>query len=243
MNTEFAQTSFTIEITADGSPTLKLPNDGESMHHSGGAATETEYIYRSAIESCLKIWPEAEIAVVGLGIGYIEISWAQIALNLNLRKTKFVSFETEEILKENFLKWLSSDVASIYDQICFSLQFDSDVSAIKKLIAENILLNPLKGDLQTEFDQKNSYNLVCFDAYSKKTNVEIWTEGFLDNFFEKSCHENCVVTTYACTGELKRILKKHNFTLLDRRRFKSTRDSTLAVRGVFKSAAKTFRIS
>ena len=44
MNNEFAQTRFTIEITADGSPTLKLPEQGESMHHSGGAAKETDYI-------------------------------------------------------------------------------------------------------------------------------------------------------------------------------------------------------
>ena len=252
MNNEFSQTSFTIEITADGSPTLKLPGEGESMHYSGGAATETDFIYKAVIEDCLKIWPEAEVAILGLGLGYIEISWALVALKLGLAKTRFVSFETEEILKEKFLNWLYSknvnagqqeSHVNIYDQICHFMHSESDMAAIKKRIIESLSAVPLKGNLKSQFDKNKSYNLICYDAYSTKTSGELWSEEFLDDFLEKSCHENCVVTSYACTGILKRALKKHNFTLLDRRRFRSSKDSTLAVRGVFKSAALTFRTS
>ncbi|MFZ4405454.1 MAG: hypothetical protein ACOYOK_15255 [Pseudobdellovibrionaceae bacterium] len=56
--------NFTAEITEDGSPTLRLKQSstakfptGESMHHSGGAATETLYIYGYAIQQVFERWP------------------------------------------------------------------------------------------------------------------------------------------------------------------------------------------
>ncbi|MBN8537838.1 MAG: hypothetical protein J0M15_12360 [Deltaproteobacteria bacterium] len=40
---------YTFELTEDGSPTLRL-GQGESMHHFGGAAGESLYIYQTALD-------------------------------------------------------------------------------------------------------------------------------------------------------------------------------------------------
>jgi len=236
MKNEFAQTPFTIEITEDGSPTLRLPDDGESMHHSGGAAAETEYIYKSVIEEALQRLPDLKLAVVGLGLGYIEISWAIACLKKNKNlQSQFISFETDEGLKKNFLNWLNHFEISIYDDVVRAMDPAAEVGKIKEILRKNLEKNPLKGNLLTDFAKDNSYNLICFDAFSRKTSEALWTEEFLTRFLAECAHDNCVLTTYACTGALKRALKANGFTLIDRLRFKSSRESTLAVRGFFTS--------
>jgi hypothetical protein len=243
MKNDFEQTRFTIEKTDDGSPTLRLPDDGESMHHSGGAASETDYIYKSVIEAALKTGTELKMAVVGLGLGYIEISWAITCLRQSGFKSRFISFETDEGLKSNFLNWVKTGEPVIYNEICKFMGPDDVISDIRALIEENLRSNPIRGDFLSEYDKDNSYHLICFDAFSRKTTEDLWTENFLEEFLQKSCHENCILTTYACTGALKRALKKNNFRLLERTRFKGKRDSTLAVRGIFNSSALIFRTS
>lgn len=236
MKNEFAQTRFTIEITEDGSPTLRLPEDGESMHHSGGAAAETEYIYKSVIEEALKRLPDLKVVVVGLGLGYIEISWAIACLKQNKKlQSSFISFEVDKDLQKNFLNWLESNEAQIYDDVCKALDAGVSIEKIKELIKKNLVINQIRGDLAAEFPRDNSCHLICFDAFSKKTSEQLWKENFLNEFLQLACHENCILTTYACTGALKRTLKHNGFQLLERNRFKGKRDSTLAVRGVFTS--------
>jgi hypothetical protein len=256
MKNQFEQTRFTIETTEDGSPTLRLRlsdgTGGESMHHSGGAAAETEYIYKSVIEAALQVLPELKLAVVGLGLGYIEISWAIANLN-NFRnekkngkkeiKSTFVSFEAEEDLKTNFLTWIATGKPEIYNTVCSAMDKNSSIDEIRKLLELNLQKFALKGDLVKEFEKDKTWNVICFDAFSKKTSEELWTEDFLNELLQKSCHEDCILTTYACTGALKRALKQNNFRLIERTRFKGKRDSTLAVRGIFNSSDLIFRTS
>lgn len=240
MKNEFAQTPFTIEITADGSPTLRLHlengGDGESMHHSGGAAAETEYIYKSVIEAAVQRLPDIKLAIVGLGLGYIEISWAIACLKQKSNlQSRFISFETEDVLKNKFLAWLGNEDPAIYDEVCHALGASENIEQIKELIKNNPEPDPFKGNLVSNYDKNNSYNVICFDAFSKKTSEDLWTEEFLTQFLARAAHPDCIFTTYACTGTLKRALKYNGFQLIDRFRFKSSRESTLAVRGVFTS--------
>lgn len=240
MKNEFAQTPFTIEITADGSPTLRLHYengvDGESMHHSGGAAAETEYIYKSVIETAVQRMPDLKLSVVGLGLGYIEISWAIACLKQKSNlQSRFISFETEDVLKNKFLTWMSNEDPAIYDDVCRALGASEYIKQIKEILKSNREPAAFKGNLVSDYDKSNSYNVICFDAFSKKTSEELWTEEFLTQFLARAAHSDCIFTTYACTGSLKRALKNNGFQLIDRLRFKSSRESTLAVRGVFTS--------
>lgn len=83
-------------------------------------------------------------------------------------------------------------------------------------------------DNQTKFSE--SFGCVCFDAFSSKTSPDLWTEEFLRDFFAKTCETKCVLSTYACTGALKRALRAAGFELTIREGFASKRDSTFAVR-------------
>jgi tRNA U34 5-methylaminomethyl-2-thiouridine-forming methyltransferase MnmC len=49
LNSFLSEKGYFLELTADGSPTLRW-GQGESMHHSGGAASESIYIYQTALD-------------------------------------------------------------------------------------------------------------------------------------------------------------------------------------------------
>lgn len=246
MNKAFTQTGFDFELTEDGSPTLhKHGENGEKMHHSGGAAAETRYIYKTVIEKALTVQSQLRVSVVGLGLGYIEISWAQVLLKLGQKPGGLVSYEIDGGLVKSFQEWLSAEGAvdaSVYTSISKHLEPEAPVAGIRELLKENFTLFPVRGDIRKDLHTDNSFQIVCFDAFSRKASEELWTEEFLNQFLKVSCHQDCVFTTYACTGALKKALRENDFTVMRRPGFGGKRDSTVALRGTFKTSESLFRI-
>lgn len=231
--------SFVIELTGDGSPTLRLKisaseKQAESMHHSGGAAAETLYIYSEPFKKTLSVikHKNPSIGVVGLGLGYIELSIVAL-----LSKAKLVSFEKEQELVESFKSWAQGQENKTYDLICEKLNVDKS-SVLKKL---NSLDWHCEGELTSETKLNEPFNFVAYDAFSQFTDGPLWTDKFLDFFLTNLCAKDCVFATYACTGLLKRALIRNNFVFIKRRGFTGKRDATLALRGEFISHQHLFQ--
>ncbi len=254
MKQPFEQIGFFLELTKDGSPTLRLGKDiqsGESMHHSFGAAAETNYIYKSVISEALQSklrqasLDEFKTAIVGLGLGYIEISWAQ-SLILNQQSPSdlvcFESFEVVPELRSSFRSWVEeAENNPLYDQISEKLQPQIEVSLVKKVLQQALARqSQLRGDILNEPLQQK-WNVICYDAFSQKTSSPLWEESFLNRLLLENAHTDCVFTTYACTSLLKKVLIEHNFLFIKRPGFAGKRDSTIALRGAFKDDATIFR--
>ncbi|MES2803061.1 MAG: MnmC family methyltransferase [Bdellovibrionota bacterium] len=231
--------SFVIELTGDGSPTLRLKNSTsekqpESMHHSGGAAAETLYIYTEPLNRVLSVFAQQDlsIGVVGLGLGYIELSILQ-----SLPAAKLVSFEKEQELVDSFKSWINGQENKTYDLICEKLGVDKNLS-LKKLKS---LDWHLEGELNPATKISYPFNYVAYDAFSQFTDGPLWTDEFLDFFLTNLCAKDCVFATYACTGLLKRALIRNNFIFIKRPGFREKRDATLALRGEFISHLHLFQ--
>ncbi len=250
------QSLFSVEITADNSPTLRLKSGlsekPESMHHSGGAATETAYIYTQPLEKTFKAGllkdligdlKQFNIAVVGLGVGYIETSLLGLLQKENFSNLVHItSFEKESALIESFKNHFTEPHAkSVYQKMLQSVceihnYNENQLFDLMKVVIKNDDLQ-IRWDLKSELSQDtqldSSFHYIAFDAFSQKTDHPLWTEEFLNYFIDQAASPDCLFTTYACTGLLKQTLKKHGFTLIPRLGFQGKRDSTLAVRGRF----------
>ncbi len=232
----FEQFGFALEITKDGSPTLRLPAQGESMHHSGGAAAETIYIYGATLDLAHQILSEGcGTCIVGLGLGYIEIAWALSLLKNSLEpseKITFHSFEIRPELQKIFLNWLESNNETIYDLVVEKLDKKASIEKVKSVLNKALSLgSTLNGDL-TQFESSRvKWNVICYDAFSQKTNFKLWQEEFLNFFIQQYANENCVFTTYACTSILRKCLTQNKFNFHKRSGFYGKRESSLAVRG------------
>jgi len=236
--------NFDVERTKDGSPTLRLKSKTEniqnvaeekppeSMHHCAGAAAETHYIYGTALKKIFALQAKntLHILVVGLGLGYIEILAAGINQEFPHIKLKITSYEIDAELKQNFQNWIMGDNNfPIYNKVCRHLGYEP--SGIKTVL-QNVDLQ-IQDALNASTVFSAGAHIICFDAFSRKTTQELWSEEFLQYFLSKACDQDCVFATYACTGDLRRALGTQGFTVIKRAGFTEKRNSTLALRGLF----------
>lgn len=241
---------FLIESTLDGSKTLRLktqpfvtlqenetPRTGESMHHSGGAFSETCYIYGPPLEWALKTLPKPQILSIGLGLGYVEILAATLAVVCDHKNWSLDSFEIVEGLRAQFQEFIVSEHSQApYQEILDRMALTFSVSAVeikgqlKSAFNENRL--KLKAELTAKELVANTYNVICQDAFSKKTNPDLWNEDFLAELMKSCDPEISILSSYASLGPLKRAVKAAGFELYVRDGFYGKRNCTLAGRGI-----------
>lgn len=227
--------------TADGSPSLRLTRpdrETESMHSLRGAFSETDYIYGDAMRWVLEREPELKLLSVGLGLGYIEILAIAVASSLH-RPVSIQSFEAVPELIQNFRIWcedrtLPQDFQVAYDRIASmtAARYGLDKIDIKTELRQALSNGKitLHGALEASTQFSTRANCIAFDAFSSKTDPELWTPEFLNDFFAQAAAPTCVVSTYACTGHLKRSLKANGFSLSIRDGYASKRQSMFASR-------------
>jgi len=242
----WAAIGFEVEITGDGSPSLRLCRDedkGESMHHSGGAAEETELIYGRVIRRCFAQIPEPHFLSVGLGLGYVELTVAREAVGREDLRFTMESFELVPELRDYFIEWLeggqslSPEITAVYDQV---LQFVLKDQSLAPEEVKSHLLQAfrqgrwrLRGPLEESQEFMARAQAVLFDAFSAKTTPVLWTEEFLSEFFTKATADDALISTYASRTTLKRALKTAGFFVEVREGFKGKRNSTLGLKGLF----------
>lgn len=252
---------YELILSQDQSPTLRPWPAGQSMHHLGGALAESIFIYdRAAAVFLEKSDPTQQnfrALIVGLGLGYIELLLLKRLLLLGVPQEKIhlQSHEAQPELVSSLQKFFSAGLRppqdeiettyhQIFLQICTTgLQGDRLGAADQKNLAQNLfrfatfLLETkhwtLEGSLKEEdlIPLNNPFHVICFDAYSEKASPDLWTENFLQALLQNWCASECVFSTYACTGKLKRILQQAGFQSLRTAGFQGKRNSTLMQRG------------
>jgi hypothetical protein len=141
-----------------------------------------------------------------------------------------LSFEKDSFLVQQFLNFLHGEENPVYQQIANLI---GPVDEIKNYLLrayenKNWQIQSALGS-GTVFTDK--YQVIFYDAFSSRCENQLWSQDFLSTFIDKACAENCVFSTYACTGNLKRALKSAGFQVILREGFHGKRNSTLAVRG------------
>lgn len=233
--------AFEIFTTADGSPTLAFKRaDGyvEKMHHSGGALSESVYIYlESFIRAAEKNWP-LRVVSVGLGLAYNEWLTLGEAHRRGL-DVQIWSFELSSLLREEFLAFLKnagpeSEMQALYAQVAGQVAGRLNLSTNDLKTATLLALDSgkliLRGSFPQEIDGLHEISLVYYDAYSRKMDPELWQEDAVIEAFKKILAPQASVATYAATGALNRVLKHLGFSLKPKAGFQGKRESTLAIR-------------
>lgn len=233
--THSSTTNYKVITTGDESPTLALPETWEPMHSLEGAFSETVYIYQPVIEKALATSSPCVLSV-GLGLGYNELLTVALMLKKGLTKTEIFSYEKEEFLITGFTKWLNrepTDLSSIYDlileRICKHLSIEAQ--SLRHLAQQLLEKESLKllGPLEPETPLPKA-NALLFDAFSKKTSGSLWEKDYLDHFLTKTAGTPCWLSTYACTGDLYRLLVSHGFEAEKRKGFGKKRQSLFAAK-------------
>lgn len=221
--------------TADQSPSLVDLGSAnvESMHHRGGAAAESEYIYGHCLEQGLSRGLNRALSV-GLGLGYNElITFKKFKQAERLHELRLTSFELKPVLVESFLKYLEdgTDRESTYAEVFKAVGVDRREAKDFFISALQRKQWQIKGDFSKVLDEvQPEYQILLYDAFSSKTDPGLWGEDFLLQLLQQKVASTAVLSTYACTGALKRSLKNAGFTVQLRPGFQSKRECTFAER-------------
>lgn len=234
---------FQMVETLDGSPSLAWTSENgrtECMHSRHGALTESLYIYNSALQIMTENrWP-LHVLSMGLGLAYNEMIFAAhvLALGRQNEKVHLESFESQEFLIDSLGAWLNGQSTSPLFQVhsaiaeLVSQKFSVSATELRELLnhwlkKEFWLLQPA---LTPSTPFTTTFSAILYDAYSAKSNPELWDQAHLESFLDKTASANCVFTTYAATGNLNRALKSRNFNIEQRAGFAGKRESTFAIR-------------
>ncbi len=239
-----------LVTTKDGSPSMKIQYDSvaEQMHSSHGAFEESKYIYLQALQRLHKLSLPVRILSVGLGLGYNEILSAGYCLQHGL-KLRVQSYENEEFLVQSFQSWAQGTLTSAhplfptYESI---LELTSnflklDPHQLRLKITDLSLTGHINhlGALTTQGPFPRHCTLIYFDPFSNKTAPDFWTPEFIARFLHSCASSECILSTYAATGNLKRALQSQNFKVDLRPGFSKKRNSIFALRQSLRSEVET----
>lgn len=235
---------FQREITRDGSISLRAAGgDGEMMHHSAGALEETSLIYGEPLSEIFQSLERPRIFSLGLGMGYVEFVTAAQALRWQ-KGFEILTMESEASLiavMDDFLSERPPE-GEIGEDLSAVLKGVADWAGVSTEALWKTLATARRGNdwriagaLDLSSIPEGRFHGVMYDAFSSQTSPQLWTEDFLNRFFSSVTADDSMVSTYACTGNLKRALKNQGFTLSERPGFQGKRSATLARKGLFRN--------
>ncbi|MBD5207984.1 MAG: tRNA (5-methylaminomethyl-2-thiouridine)(34)-methyltransferase MnmD [Bacteroidales bacterium] len=192
-----------LQSTADGSPTLFLPDIDEHYHSVKGALSESQHVY---IDLCWKEWvvgnvgKEIKVFEVGFGTG---LNAALTAINAVDNKVPTIYYSIElhpidhaisEELEKAFTKELAKELYLVN-----RAEWNKEVE-----INPYFTLIKIQGDfLKMEFPR--GLNAIYFDAFAPEKQPEMWNPEVIQRLYDNIVSGG-ILTTYCAKGQIRRML-------------------------------------
>lgn len=196
--------------TADGSPTIFLPEMNEQYHSTNGAITEADYVYiDKGYRFCTA--PEPVVFEVGFGTG-LNCLLTAIEANRLQRKTKYISIEkfplkNEIISQLNYGTLISGEATAIFSKI-HSASWNNEIQinpffTLLKLETDLLLFEP--GFIE-------NCDVIYFDAFGPDKQPEMWTPAVFSKIYALVSGGGIIVT-YSAKGDVRRNLSNTGFAM------------------------------
>lgn len=195
-----------IEITADGSATLYVPQLDEHYHSVKGALTESLHIFR---DCAFLHHPQSNqplrVLEIGFGTGLNAVVTA-MAANVS-HQAHYISLELfpveiEIIEKLNYGEMVDNNLLMALHKAPWETA---------QPITPFFTLEKRKCDF-TQSVLPNDIDVVYFDAFAPEKQPEMWSEELFARIYASMTHGG-ILTTYCAKGEIRRRLQRVGFTV------------------------------
>ncbi|MEN9699752.1 MAG: hypothetical protein RLZZ301_950 [Bacteroidota bacterium] len=200
--------SIEIRITADGSPTLYVPELDETYHSQHGSVQEANHVFIQHGLTCFREFSEPiRILEVGYGTGLNALLTAQYASEKGL-PIHYVGLEAFPISDSiwtqlNYLQ--SQEGAALYASL-MEATWNEAVHVFPGFTLEK------RAQKLQEFSASTVFDLVYFDAFGPKAQSEMWALETLRIVYQ-ALKTGGVLVTYCAQGQFKRALKALGFVV------------------------------
>ena len=191
-----------IELTADGTQTLRHPLTGETYHSTGGAGAESEHVFiRAGFDACER--GHVRILEVGFGSGLNALLTLRAAKQAG-RTVEYTAIELYPVSQRTVEQMALAEDAD------FRL-LHAAPWGVPTEISDGFVLHKIEGDLaDTQFG--TTFDLVYFDAFAPDCQPELWTQEVFARIYG-ALEPGGLLVTYSAKGDVKRALREVGFTV------------------------------
>jgi len=196
-----------IIFTDDGSTTIQLLDWDEQYHSKNGAIQEANHVF---IKQGLSRFSTKEISILEIGFGtglnaFITFLEAQKHnLKINYVGVEAFPVAKNELDKMNYVSILNAEG---YKKV-FSLMHQCNWNE-KQVISSNFMLTKREERFENIVD-KNTFNLIYFDAFGAQVQPELWTEAIFKKMYN-ALKLKGILVTYSAKGSVRRAMQAVGF--------------------------------
>jgi tRNA U34 5-methylaminomethyl-2-thiouridine-forming methyltransferase MnmC len=198
----------TIIITADGSTTIQLSDWQEQYHSKHGAIQEASHVFVNMGLSLFFEKPSVSILEIGFGTGLNAL----LTLKESEKQKLQVLYEAveaypvtqEEVQRVNFPELLQVQRRH-FDDLHLAV-WEEEVAIIPTFRLKK------RKQFFESIDDRDSFDLIYFDAFGARVQPELWTETIFKKMFE-ALKNRGVLVTYAAKGSVRRSMQAVGFTV------------------------------
>ena len=196
-----------VQITADGSSTIHLPDWNENYHSTHGAIQEAKHVY---LKHGLDIMSKSEITLLEVGFGtglncFLTILAAE-QQNVAVHYVGVEAFPVnqEEVKQLNYISELNAKAyQNVFEQL-HSVSWEEKHQISKGFVLEK------RQQFFKDITDVNAFDLVYFDAFGAEHQPELWTVAIFKIMF-LAMKENGVLVTYCAKGIVRRAMQEVGF--------------------------------
>ena len=187
-----------IIITKDGSSSIFLPEWDEAYHSKFGAIQEAKHVF---IKNGLDLF-DCTISILEIGFGtglnaLITLLEAETKKQMiNYVGVEAYPVEMEEIKVLNYVEELNVKSKSDLFYTMHELKWEE-----KNTISDYFNLTKRK-QFFNEITDKNTFDLIYFDAFGFRVQPELWTEEIFQRMYD-ALKKGGILVTYACRTSIK----------------------------------------
>lgn len=201
-----------IRTTADGSPTLYVPELDEHYHSVHGAISESKHVFigKGLTEAIARFGHTLNLLEIGFGTGLnawltlvetadtsLHIRYSAID-NYPLDSTITEALQYPELLHRPRTGFDAMHRAPWGEAIAITPRF-----SLHKLLTDWTRCPPLPGP---------PYHLVYYDAFGPNKQADMWTEVMFSHVFQHM-EPGGILVTYTAKGTVRRAMQAAGFTV------------------------------
>ncbi len=194
-------------ITDDGSTTIHLPEWDEQYHSKHGAIQEAYHVF---IKAGFEQFNQQELAILEIGFGtglncfitYLEAKKASV--NVIYEGVEAFPVSIEEIHALNYVTRLKATSSKAIFNAMHQVSWNKKHALTKQF---SLLKRKQKFD---EVKDKNTFDLIYFDAFGARVQPELWTEEIFKKMF-LALKKKGILVTYSAKGSVRRAMQAVGF--------------------------------
>lgn len=189
-----------LQLTADGSHTLYIPEMDEHYHSVNGALQESTHIF---IEAGLRTLEKERIRIVEIGFGtglnaFLTLKDCELSQNrrIDYHTVELYPLSPDTVRSLNYGKLVWPEREDLFLAL-HEAEWNRAVP-----ISERFMLHKIEGDGNT-CELPDAIDLIYFDAFAPEKQPDMWNPEIYNRLYNHTAPGG-VIVTYCAKGEVRR---------------------------------------